>query len=82
MDAAEQTSYVLTAIALVEARLEGRDGDLSYLLDYCTNHRAVAVVLADALAQCLRGEFGDQAAQALGQLRQRVLGSGEPPAPA
>jgi hypothetical protein len=82
MDAAEQEGHVLTALALVEARLEGRDGDLTYLLDYCENHRAVAVVLADALAQCLRGEFGSEAGEALGQLRLQVLRGGQPPAPA
>jgi hypothetical protein len=76
------TDHVLAALALVEARLDGRDGDLTYLLDHCPNHRTVSVVLADALAQCLRGEFGGEAGEALGQLRQRVLGGEEPPAPA
>jgi hypothetical protein len=74
--------HLLTAVAVIEARLESRDGDLTYLLDHCGNHRAVAVVLADALAQCLRGEFGGAAGEALSQMRQRVLGGGEPPAPA
>jgi hypothetical protein len=82
MDAAEQEGHVLDALALVEARLEGRDGDLAYLLDTCQNHRAVAVVLADALAQCLRGEFGEAAGEALGQLRSRVIGGGQAPGPA
>jgi hypothetical protein len=82
MDAVEMTTHVLTAIALIEARLEGRDGDLTYLLDHCGNHRAVAVVLADAFAQCLRSEFGSEAGEALAQLRVRVLGGGEPPDPA
>jgi hypothetical protein len=77
MDAAEQTSAVLDAIALVEARLRGDDEALSFLLDQTEgSHRAVAVVLADLLAQCMRGEFGEQAGEATAQLRQRVLGGG------
>jgi hypothetical protein len=82
MDAAEMTTHVLTAIALIEARLEDRDDDLTYLLDHCGSHRAVAVVLADMAAQCLRGEFGEAAGEALGQLRSRVIGGGQAPGPA
>jgi hypothetical protein len=74
MDAAEQTSAVLDAIALVEARLRGDDEALSFLLDQTEgSHRPVAVVLADMVAQCLQGEFGEQAAEATSQLREQLL---------
>jgi hypothetical protein len=76
MAATSRTDAVLTALALIEARLEDRDGDLAYLLDHCGSHRAVAVVLADACAQILAGEFGDQAGEAISQLRQQLLGGG------
>jgi hypothetical protein len=79
MDAAEQAGHVLDALALVECRLDGRDADLTYLLDQTEgSHRAIAVVLADALAQVLTGEFGNEAGEALAQLRERVLGGGTP----
>jgi hypothetical protein len=64
---------VLTALALIEARLEHRDGDLTYLLDHCDDHRAVAVVLADALAQHLQNTTPDPLA-ALAEVRQAVIG--------
>jgi hypothetical protein len=57
------TDVVLTALALVEARLEGRDADLSYLLDHA-ELRPVAVVLADAFAQHLEGTTPDPAGRA------------------
>jgi hypothetical protein len=71
------TDHVLDALALVEARLEHRDGDLTYLLDHCENPRAVAVILADAFAQHLESTTPDPLA-ALAQVRRAVIG--EPPA--
>ena len=75
--ASTPADHVLTALALVEARLEDRDADLGYLLDYCGDHRMVAVVLADMAGQLLRGEFGEQALDALAGLRPRLLAGGE-----
>jgi RecB family exonuclease len=77
--AAHHADAALTALALVEARLEGRDGDLAYLLDHCGNQRAVTVVLADMAAQILAGEFGEAAGEALAQLRPRLLAGGDGP---
>jgi hypothetical protein len=73
------TDVVLDAIALVECRLRGDDEGLSTVLDHCGNHRAVAVVLADAFAQHLESTTPDSLA-ALAEVRQAVIAGGSPPA--
>jgi hypothetical protein len=77
--ASTPTDVVLDAIALVEARLRGDDEGLSTVLNHCGNHRAVAVVLADAFARFLRHTTADPLA-ALPQVRQTVIAGGSPPA--
>jgi hypothetical protein len=78
MAAEDRTGHVLDSIALVEAVLRGDMEAVSAVLNHC-DLRPVAVTLADLLAQCLQGEFGEAAVDAIAALRPQVLGGGEQP---
>jgi hypothetical protein len=74
---ADTADAILTALALVEARLDGRDGNLRFLLGGA-DLRPACAVLASMLASFLRGEFGDDAGEAVARLRPVLLGDDPP----
>jgi hypothetical protein len=51
---ADTADAILTALALIEARLDGRDSDLRFLLDGA-DLRPACAVLVPMLASCLCG---------------------------
>jgi hypothetical protein len=77
MDAGEHGTAVLTALALVEARLARRDADFTYLLDHADTREA-ASMLADFCA-LLASVVTDDPPALIARLRP-VLMAAEPPA--
>jgi hypothetical protein len=82
MATGQHTETLGTALALVEARLRGNDGDLAMLLDHA-ELRPVAAVLADLVAQLLTNATYDpiDALDALARLRPALMCAGEIPPP-